>query len=74
MIQFNTLRQWQNGQNFADIFLYISLTENICILNEVSLNFVPIVNESKLVLLKKKEIGLEKLDTFYGEMAEKTVV
>ena len=37
----NTLRLRQNGRRFADVFKCILLNENVCILIEISLKFVP---------------------------------
>ena len=38
---FNTLRPRQNGLNFPDIFICISLNKNVRILMKISLKFVP---------------------------------
>ena len=50
-----TLKPWQNGCHFAnDIFKFISLNENCCILIQILLKFVPkglISNKPAMVLI-----------------------
>ena len=52
-MKLNTLRPWQNGRHFADkIFKSIFLNENVWILTNISLKFVPrglIDNKSAIV-------------------------
>ena len=40
-VNINTMRPRQNGRQFADIFKFILLNENVCILITISLKFVP---------------------------------